>query len=169
MRFETLLPKARAAEVVRALKEAHPYEEVAYDLVQLDNLDATNSLGLRGELPREIALDTFAARITRVLEIKHLRVAGNARDKVRRVAVLGGSGGGTAADIPDDVDVFVTGDVKYHEALDARERGLNIIDAGHHGTEKWIVPALSEYLKKNLKAARVTAYIEPDPFRAITK
>ena len=91
------------------------------------------------------------------------------KSKVRSVAVLGGSGGGSAADIPGDIDVYVTGDVKYHEALDARERGLNIIDAGHHGTEKWIVPALADYLKKNLKGARVTAYNEPDPFRAITK
>ncbi|MCH8204233.1 MAG: Nif3-like dinuclear metal center hexameric protein [Candidatus Hydrogenedentes bacterium] len=169
LRFETLLPKARAAEVIQALKEAHPYEEVAYDLVQLDTVDPTMSLGLRGELTREIALDTFAARVRKALAIKHVRVVGNGKDKVRNVAVLGGAGGRSAADVPDDVDVFVTGDVKYHEALDARERGLNIIDAGHHGTEKWIVPALAEYLKKNLKGARVTAYNEPDPFRVVTK
>lgn len=169
LRFETLLPKARAAEVVRALKEAHPYEEVAYDLVVLEGTDPAVSLGLRGELPRTVTLSTFASRVRGALEIKHLRVAGDMKSKVRRVAVLGGSGGGSAAGVPGDVDVFVTGDVKYHEALDARERGLNIIDAGHHGTEKWIVPALTEYLRKNLKGARVTAYNEPDPFRAITK
>ena len=91
------------------------------------------------------------------------------KSKVRSVAVLGGSGGGSAGGVPSDIDVYVTGDVKYHEALDARERGLSIIDAGHHGTEKWIVPALAEYLKKNLTGARVTAYNEPDPFRAVTK
>ncbi len=169
MRFETLLPKARASQIVTALKEAHPYEEVAYDLVQLDNLDPAVSLGLRGELSRAVALDTFAARVRHALEIKHVRVVGDAKNKVRSIAVLGGSGGASAAAVPDDVDAYVTGDVKYHEALDAQERGLNIIDAGHHGTEKWIVPALANYLKQNLKGARITVYTESDPFRAITK
>ncbi|MDK1021285.1 MAG: Nif3-like dinuclear metal center hexameric protein [Candidatus Hydrogenedentes bacterium] len=169
LRFETLVPKARAAEVVQAMKEAHPYEEVAYDLVMLDGSDPAVSLGLRGELARAVTLSTFASRVRGALEIKHLRVAGDMKSKVRSVAVLGGSGGASAAGVPRDVDVYVTGDVKYHEALDARERGLNIIDAGHHGTEKWIVPALAGYLKKNLKGARVTAYNEPDPFRVVTK
>ena len=169
MRFETLLPKARAAEVVQALKEAHPYDEVAYDLVQLDSVDPAMSLGLRGQLARAVTLGAFASIVRSALAIKHVRVVGDMKSKVRSIAVLGGAGGGSAANVPDDIDVFVTGDVKYHEALDARERGLNIIDAGHHGTEKWIVRALADYLRKNLKGVRVTAYIEPDPFRAVTK
>ncbi len=169
LRFETLLPSARTAEVVQALKDAHPYEEVAYDLVMLDGSDPAVSLGLRGELARAVRLNTFASRVRGALEIKHLRVAGDMKNKVRSIAVLGGSGGESAAEVPGDVDVYVTGDVKYHEALDARERGLNIIDAGHHGTEKWIVPALAGYLKKNLKGVRITPYTEPDPFRVVTK
>ena len=168
-RFETLLAKARVGEVVRALKEAHPYEEVAYDLIKLDTTDPSISLGLRGELSRPVSLDTFAARVREALGIKHVRVSGDSKQKVQKIAVLGGAGGASAPSIPDDVDVYVTGDVKYHDAIDARERGLSIIDAGHHGTEKLIVPALVDYLKASLKGVRVVPWIEPDPFRVITK
>lgn len=168
-RFEILVPKARVGEVVRALKEAHPYEEVAYDLVKLDTADPAISLGLRGELSRAVSLDTFAARVRKALGIKHVRVSGDPKHTVQRVAVLGGAGGASAPSIPRDIDVYVTGDVQYHDALDARERGLSIIDAGHHGTEKLIVPALADYLKASLKDLRVVPWIEPDPFRVITK
>jgi putative NIF3 family GTP cyclohydrolase 1 type 2 len=94
-------------------------------------------------------------------------VCGKGSDKVQRVAVMGGAGGDSAGDVPSDVDVFVTGDVKYHSALDAVESGLRIVDAGHHGTEKWIVPAIAEYLKSTVKGLRTAAYMEPDPFRAL--
>lgn len=169
LRFETLVPKSRFAEVVNALLKAHPYEEVAYDLVELHATDPSISLGLRGELSRAVSLSTFATRVRDALEISHVRIVGDPKAKVRTVAVMGGAGGDSAARVPDDVDVYVTGDVKYHDALDARERGLSIIDAGHHGTEKWIVPAMADYLKKNVKGLKVSAYIEPDPFKAIIK
>ena len=131
----------------------------------MDN--AVYSLGLQGELPKPISLDTFAKQVKQKLDVSHVRVTGKAKAKVKRVAVMGGAGGDSAGNIPDSVDVFVTGDVKYHKALDAADAGLNIIDAGHHGTEKWIVPAMADYLKKNLKGLRVAAYIEPDPFRVL--
>ena len=168
-RFEILVPKARLSAVLKALLNAHPYEEPAYDLVPLENTDSTISLGLRGTLKRAVSLDTFAARVRANLEIAHVRVVGNPKRKIRQVAVLGGAGGGSIASMPDDLDAVVTGDVKYHEALDAEARGIAIIDAGHHGTEKWIVPAIAARLRAALPELRVATYMEPDIFRAITR
>ncbi len=128
---------------------------------------ATLSLGLRGDLPRSITLKTFARQIKEFLDIDHVRFSGDPRAKIRRVAVMGGAGGDSADRISGDVDVFVTGDVKYHAALDARESGLNIIDAGHHGTEKWIVPAITTHLKSALKGIKVHSYMEADPFQIV--
>ncbi len=168
-RFETVVPKARITAVVEALKAAHPYEEVAYDLIPLENVDPTVSLGLRGELPKALMLKTFSKQVRAALEIDHVRTVGDPKRKVRSVAVMGGAGGGSTPHIPGGVDVFVTGDVKYHEALDARERGLSIIDAGHHGTEKWIVPFIAELLKTRLKGLKVTSYMESDPFTVVAE
>ncbi len=167
LRFETIVPKRKAKAVVAAMLKVHPYEEVAYDLYTLDITDKTYSLGLRGELPKAIALDTFAKQVKKGLEIEYVRVTGKSNAKVKNIAVMGGAGGDQAGSIPGDVDVFVTGDVKYHNALDAYDTGLNIIDAGHHGTEKWIVPAMQHYIKKQCNGVKVSAYMEPEPFRLV--
>ncbi len=167
-RLETLVHKARLPTVLEALLEAHPYEDVAYDIVELANVSGEISLGLRGRLRSPTTLDRFAAHICRALEVSHVRVSGDPQHKVRTVGVLGGSGSGAIEQIPDDIDVFVTGDVKYHDALSALDRGIAVIDASHHGTEKWIVPALAQYLKDTLNELRVGTFIEPETFRAVT-
>jgi dinuclear metal center YbgI/SA1388 family protein len=168
VRLEVLVPAHCSKAVIAALRAAHPYEEVAYDLYLLRDSDPTISLGLQGNLPKKVSLRTFGEQVCKKLGIRHVRISGDLARKVRRVAVMGGSGGGSAANIPDGVDVFVTGDVKYHEAIDATERGLAVIDAGHHGTEKWIGPAMTDYLRNRAPKLRVTSYVEPDPFRVIT-
>ncbi len=168
-KFEVIVLKAKLPAALQALSEAHPYEEVAYDIVKLENCDASISLGLRGALTRSVSLDTFASSVRKVLDVSHLRVIGNAKQKVREIAVMGGSGGGQIGDLPDDIDVFVTGDVKYHDAELAAIRGISVVDAGHAGTEKWIVPTLASYLRKHIKGIGVRTYIEPDYFRVVTK
>lgn len=167
-KFETLVPKARLAPVIAALFEAHPYEEVAYYLTELANVPVDLSLGLRGRLRKGLPLGRFAQGVCEALEIDHARIVGDEKGRVQSVAVLGGSGGSSITQLPDDLDVFVTGDVKYHEAQAALDRGLAVIDAGHHGTEKWIVPALAQYLKGALPKLRIATYVEPDPFQVIT-
>lgn len=168
-KFEVLVLKAKLPGVLKALFESHPYEEVAYDVINLDNRDASITLGLRGDLSRATTLDAFASHVRKVLDVTHVRVIGNAKRKVKHVAVMGGAGGGYIADLPGDVDVFVTGDVKYHEAELAALRGVAVIDAGHAGTEKWMAPVLAMYLRKHIKGIGVRTYIEPDYFRAVTK
>jgi dinuclear metal center YbgI/SA1388 family protein len=167
-RFETIFPKHALHRVLDALRAAHPYEEIAYDLLKLESGDPAVSLGLRFTLPKPMKLAAFAEFVRARLQVQHVRISGSSGKSIRTVAVMGGAGGGSAADVPDGVDVFVTGDVKYHEAVDAAERGLAIIDAGHHGTEKWIAPAIADRLRKAAPKLRVTAYVEPDPFRAVT-
>lgn len=169
LRFETLVPESRTAAVVAALIEAHPYDEVAYDLVELANRDDMVSLGLRGELSSAVTLSTFAQRVRENLEVSYVQVAGDMKAKVKTVAVLGGSGGGSIGSIPADVDVYVTGDVKYHDALLAVDRGICVIDAGHHGTEKAVVPAMAEYLKSTLKGLKVNVYTEPETFTLVNR
>lgn len=167
LRFEVLVTKARLAPVVTALKASHPYEEVAYDLVVLENNDASVGLGLRGHLDRGMTLGAFARFVRKALGARFVRVVGSLDTRVHSVGVIGGSGGGEIAKVPSSVDVLVTGDVDYHDALAAQERGLAVIDAGHAAAEKWIVPALAAYLKSQLKKVRVATYLEPELFRVV--
>ncbi len=167
-RFETIFPKHELSNVLWALRETHPYEEIAYDLLKLQNPDPMISLGLRFALEKPKPLGAFAELVRKALGVSHVRLVGDPKRKIRTIAVMGGAGGSHAVDVPSDVDVFVTGDVKYHEALDAEERGLALIDAGHHGTEMPIVPLMTAQLKTVLPKLRVTTYLEPDPFAAVT-
>ena len=163
-RFETLVLKARLPVIVKALFSAHPYEEVAYDVIPLENRDQSIGLGLRGMLEKPARLDDFAEAVRRALRLRHLRYCGDRRRKVLRVAVLGGAGGGEAARIPGDIDVYVTGDVKYHDACTALDRGLSLIDAGHAGTERIVVPALARFLRRRFPDLSVSVFNEPELF-----
>ncbi|HIJ74635.1 MAG TPA: Nif3-like dinuclear metal center hexameric protein [Candidatus Hydrogenedentes bacterium] len=169
LRFETIVPQARLDRVVGALKSAHPYEEVAYDIVELQNRDAAISLGVQGELPSPMSLNEFARRVRDALKVSHVRVVGAAKKRVCHVAVLGGGGGGEVEHLPRDTDVYVTGDVRYHDALAAAERGLAVVDPGHAGMEKWIVPFLAGYLKRTCKPIKVITYREPELFRFVAE
>lgn len=162
-RFETLVARARLPQVLSALFASHPYEEVAYDVVPLENRDPRLGMGVRGDLPRPMPLRDFGRHISAILKLKEVRILGGARKRITRVAVLGGSGGSEIPGMAEDLDVLVTGDVKYHDALAAQQRNLAVIDAGHAGTERPIVPVIVCYLRKHFPALYVRASDEPDP------
>jgi len=166
-RFEALVPQERVTAVVDAMRRAHPYEEVAFDLAPLEGTNPDLGLGRRGELPEARPLRLIAEHVCSVLQVSHLRLVGEPDRRVRHVAVLGGSGGGEISAIPDDVDLFITGDVGYHQAQDAMEKGLAVMDAGHGATEKWIAEAMARRLRRVLPEMEIADYLEPEVFQFV--
>lgn len=168
-KFEVLVPKARLSPVLAALFKAHPYEEVAYDLVELANPADDIGLGLVGELPEAMKLDAFAEHVRARLGVSHVRLAGARVRRVKTVAVMGGSGGGEIGKVPPGIDAYVTGDVKYHDALLAEDKGFAVIDGGHHGTEQPMIPVWAKWLRSRLKGVGipVKAHAEPETFRMV--
>ena len=121
---------------------------------------SAESLGRIGTLPAPVAIDDFAHSVRERLGVSHVRLVRAADRPVRRVAVCGGAGAefiGTA--VRRGADVYVTGDVKYHEAQRAVEQGMNIIDAGHFGTEVPVLPVLADLLRAELAAEHGTVEI----------
>lgn len=132
-RFETIVPASRRTAVAEAVVAAHPYEEVAYDLMLLDQTLPAAGLGRVGTLPDGMALGEFAELAKRAYGVPALRVVGSLSRPVRRVAVLGGSGRSYVnRAIAAGADVFVTGDIDHHTAHDALSAGLALVDPGHH-------------------------------------
>lgn len=166
-RFEVVVRKAILGKVLRALVKAHPYEEPAYDIYPLQGGDPDVGLGRRGRLVEPTTLGDFAAQVRDRLNLNHARIVGSLDRKVSRVAVMGGSGGGEAFRMAPDIDVYVTGDIKYHEAEAAQQRGLALIDAGHAGTENPIVPVLAQYLEARHPGLETIPCAEPDYFQAV--
>jgi dinuclear metal center YbgI/SA1388 family protein len=149
-RLETIVPEKDKKSVIAAMLNAHPYEEVAYDLYPLANNTAGHGLGRIGCLPQEVSLGDFAKLVKTTLQVNAVRLGGNKHGKpVRKVAVCGGAGASLWKQaLSKGADVYVTGDIKYHEALDMSTAGLSFIDAGHFPTERIILPVLYKYLIK---------------------
>ena len=118
----------------------------------------------------ELAASTQAVGVLELCRDRlgaHPRLIGERRADVKRIAVCGGAG---ASLIPDAVrggaDIFITGDVKHHQALDARASGLQVIDAGHHATERPFVARLADRLRQLEPSADIlVSETRTDPFK----
>lgn len=155
LRLETILPASRRQEALAAMLKAHPYEEAAYDLYPLAREGRALGLGLLGELPRKTTLKALAVKAKKVLGVQRVKVVGEEARPVRTVAVSGGSGGNLVALAASrGADALLTGDLKYHQAEEARALGLAVLDAGHGATENVILKPLAARLQEKIAGLR---------------
>lgn len=149
-------------EKILELKDAKP--------LHLTNLsfEKPSGYGRIGNI-EEINLMDYINVIKEKLETEDLIVYGNQERTVKRVAVCGGSGAEFIYDAyKGNADIYITGDIKYHEAQIGDELGLTIIDAGHYHTEKVILPVIKEYLEMESKnSLYIEIYDNPSPFYKI--
>jgi len=154
VRIESVVPRGRRTAVLRALLAAHPYEEPAFDVIPLaDPGLGTTGTGRIGTV-EETTLEEFAARVADVLpRTAHgVRVAGDGRRAVRRVAVCGGAGDFLLDELAhSDVDVFVTSDLRHHRAGEFLEHGgPALIDVAHWAAESTWLPVVEGRLREAL-------------------
>jgi len=150
VRVETIIEEHIQEKVIRAMLEAHPYEEVAYDVYPLEIMGKELGVGRVGDLIEEMTFAQLAEFVKQQYGVEHARVVGPLDRKVRRVAVVGGSGEEYYPQaIQKGADVFITGDIRYHYAQDALADGLCLIDPGHN-TEKICLPSLQAYLQAKM-------------------
>ncbi len=164
-RLETVVPKARLGGAIAAMLAAHPYEEVAYDVLPLENAWPGAGLGRVGTLAEPTTAGAFLEHAGTVLRTARLSLAGPADRPVRTVALCTGSGGDfLEAAIGVGADLYLTGEVKHHHALLARQRGFPIIDAGHYPTERPAADLLADVLRRDCPDLRVLVAAERDPW-----
>lgn len=169
-RIETICRKKDISPILKALFQVHPYEEVAYDIYPLLAPMGSHYLGRVGELPQEMPLKDFSDLLKRAFPKGNLRFAGAKRHSVKRIALCTGSAAEfmTAA-VSAGADVYITGDVKYHDGQRAKELGLLIADAGHFGTEEFVALGLKEIVQGLLpkewwSEIRIEAYTDQEDF-----
>ena len=153
VRLETVVTASISRRVVAAMLRAHPYEEVAYDLIPLDNEAPAFGAGRVGSLVDVLPLEELARLVKEACRVPALRLVGDPHRPVKRVAVCGGDGGDLLhAASRAGADVLITGDLGHHQALEALDLGLTVVDAGHFGTEWPGMADLSEWLNSRLEA-----------------
>ena len=149
LKIEIIFPSYLQNTIVEALITAHPYEEVAYDLIALENKFEAIGSGLIAELPEPVDESAFLAQIKssfRLKAIKHTPLLGK---KVKKVAICGGSGSFLINNaLAAGADFYISADVKYHEFFDA-EGKMVIADIGHWESEQFTTDLLIGVLKAN--------------------
>ncbi|SCG83594.1 UPF0135 protein [Proteiniborus sp. DW1] len=149
VKIETIVDERNLNNVICSMTKVHPYEEVAYDVYKLHNEGKEYGYGRVGELEKEKTLYDMALFVKEVLGCDSVKLYGNPKSKIKKVAICGGSGSAFIKDVYlKKADVYITGDIKYHDAQLALETGVSIIDAGHFYTEKIVLPYIKEFLEE---------------------
>lgn len=160
-RLEMICTGSALDAVLSAMRENHPYEEVAYDVYELANEPVKLGYGRVGVLPMQTTLGEFAEHVRNVLDVRFPKMAGDPEKRIRKVALCSGGGASLYREAAGaGADVYVTGDWRHHDILSATDLGLAVIDAGHFETEKPGMVALAERLAVDLRQSVQVGYIQ---------
>ena len=170
LRLETICPKSRLGEVLRGVRDAHPYEEPAIDVVPLADYPAGCGMGRIGRIGRPVTAKTLIRRIKNAVNVENVLVAAaggpSAAAKVSLAACAAGSCGPmyrTAA--AAGATFYLTGEMRHHDALAASAAGLTVVCLGHSNSERITLTRLADRLREMLpKLDAAVAASDRDPF-----
>ena len=164
-RSEVVVPVARVAEVVAAMKAAHSYQEPAFDLVQLAAPPEGVGQGRIGTMAAAERGEVFE-RIKRELGVKQMLVAGPVSGKITSAAVCAGACG----DMLDDAlaaraELYLTGEMRHHDALKAAAAGMTVVCVLHSNSERAVLRRLWARMREKLEGVEVlVSEVDRDPF-----
>ena len=148
MRFETIFPAHLNRQITSALVNSHPYEEPAFDIYSLKNIDVQTGLGVVGYLPSPVSELDFLKKLKEIFSPPFIRHTNFTGREIQKVALCGGSGGSLLANVAAcRSDAFVTGDLKYHQFADAGHE-LFVADIGHFESEHFAKEIFYELILK---------------------
>lgn len=146
-----ILEDYRKGKVLQALMDTHPYEEVAYQFVRIENPNNYEGLGMVGTLKEALSKNEFLSFIKEVFQIPVVRYSHFESDKIHKIGVLGGSGAsGIKAALASGCDAYLTGDLKYHDFF-LSENKMLVCDIGHFESERFVTEQLFDLLSENFR------------------
>jgi len=165
VRIETVFPEHMKGSVITALLQAHPYEEVAYDVYSLDKYNEIG-MGMIGDLENPISETEFLKALKKQFKTGVIKHSGYTGKMIKKVAVVGGAGSSMLRKaISEKADVFISGDFKYHQFFDAEGKIL-IADIGHFESEQYTRELFYDLLiKKFPKFAVQLSEINTNPIK----
>ncbi|MFV8224839.1 Nif3-like dinuclear metal center hexameric protein [Christiangramia aquimixticola] len=145
-------PAHLKSKIVKALFDSHPYEEVAYEIHQLENLNQHLGMGMIGKLKQEISEEKFLKHVKEVFKCGIIRHSAFLNKPMQKVAVLGGSGAFAIENAKAaGADIYITADLKYHDFYKAEQK-LVVADIGHYESEQYTKNLLYSFLSKKISS-----------------
>ncbi len=149
-KIELLFPSYLKNKVIETLLKIHPYEEVAYEIVTLENEHQEIGAGMIGELENEIDALSFLKTLKKIMNCAVIRHSEILPKKIKKVALCGGAGSFLVSTaIAQGADIFISGDFKYHEFFDANKK-IILADIGHYESEQYTMEIFFAFLSKKL-------------------
>lgn len=166
VRFETIVPADKIEGCISAMKEAHPYEVPACDCIKLHHSAEKMGLGRIGMLGKPAKINEIVERIKKVTGAETFGIVGSEKGLVKKAAVCAGTCGKIINDVINQgCDLYVTGELKHHEALAAQQAGVTCICLSHTVSERFILKKLGSELKKSLTNVTISiSKKDADPF-----
>ena len=166
IRFESIVPAEKLDKIVAAMKKAHPYETPAFDIIKLYNSQKRFGLGRIGKLKKPLRMEQVISRIKKHTGAKAFGLVGKKKRLVKKAAVCAGSCGKIInLVISANADLYLTGELKHHQALAAQEAGLSCICLSHTVSERFILKKFAKQLQKQLNSVTIkVSKKDADPF-----
>ena len=166
IRFESIVPAEKVADCLKAMKSAHPYEMPAFDVIKLYDFENKIGLGRIGLLEKPVQLSAILKKIKRITGAKVAGIVGNKNRKVKKAAVCAGSCGKLILKvISEKCDLYLTGEIKHHQALAAQEAGVTVVCLSHTVSERFILKKIAKEMQKSLKDVKIiVSKKDKDPF-----
>lgn len=152
IRVETIVPESLLYTVLDAMKKAHVYEEPAYDIYTVEQKGKCYGIGRIGTLKQNMTFEQYSIFLKKQLSLDTIRLVGDKNKNIKTVALCTGSGVEFMEQAKNmGADVYLTGDIKFHEAQKALEMGICVADVTHYASEVIIVPILKKFLEQKAK------------------
>ena len=166
VKIDMIYPAHIESKIITAMYGAHPYEEVAYDLSPLTNMNTRVGAGLIGELTKAVDEMEFLKILKKKMNAEGIRYTTLRNKKIKKVAVCGGSGSFLLKNaIQKQADIFITGDFKYHQFFDA-DNQIVIADIGHYESEQFTNQLFYDILRKKFNTfALLISKINTNPVK----
>lgn len=147
VRIEVIYPSFLQNAILKSLKQSHPYEEVAYYIHALENVQENVGSGLTGELPQPLSEKELLQTLKKEFKLSVIKHTDFLNKPITKIAVCGGAGIFLLPNaIAAEAQVYITSDIKYHEFFDADNR-IFLIDIGHYESEQFTIELLTEFLQ----------------------
>ena len=167
IRFETIVPAEKLDGVIAAMKKAHPYETPAFDCYKLYDTPGKFGLGRIGRLDKPMQLDKIIERIKKHTGAKVIGIVGDKKRLVKTAAVCAGACGKIINSvIAAKADLYLTGELKHHQALAAQQAGVTCICLSHTVSERFILKKFAKQLQKQIKQVKIRiSRKDKEPFK----
>jgi dinuclear metal center YbgI/SA1388 family protein len=147
-KISILFERKNESKILQSLQETHPYEEVAYEIVTIENVHQDIGMGMLGEFTEPMEEKDFLNYLKKTMQTVCVRHSELLHKKIKKVAVLGGAGSFAISDAKNaGADAYVSADFKYHEFFKA-ENDILLADIGHYESEQFTKNLLVDYLTK---------------------